>query len=157
MSKLKILIIEDLGHWQNQLQTLARRLGSVECDLAGNGEIAADYINNRKYDLAIVDLLLASGGSEVNEHAEVDLNLLQAIRNSEANRACAVVVLSGYGNTARTREALRKYAAYDFIEKDKFNAAAFIETLGLALFDARQKLAVERKANRYRFVAVAGR
>ncbi len=151
MSKVRILIIEDLENWRNQLKELVRRLGSVEYDVASDPDTAADYIKNRKYDLAIVDLLLA-GGVSGGEAADIDLDLLQAIRESESNRRCGVVVLSGYGNTARTREALREHDAYDFIEKDSFNPAYFVQTLGRALFDARHKLAIECEAKRYRFV-----
>jgi DNA-binding response OmpR family regulator len=156
MSKLRILIIEDQENWQNQLQVLVQRLGPVECDVANDTATAAHYINGRKYDLAIVDLLLATGGFEVTDDTAIDLKLLQAIRESQSNQFCAVIVLSGYGNSENTRKALLEYGAFDFIEKNSFKAARLIDTLGLALFQARQKVAVERAAKRYRFVVQMG-
>ena len=156
MSKLRILIIEDQENWQNQLQILVQRLGLVECDVASDTASAIDYINGRRYDLAIIDLLLATGVSEPDGDAVIDLKLLELIRGSHSNRFCAVIVLSGYGNTARTREALVEYGAYDFIEKNSFKAARLVETLSLALFEARQKLVIERETKRYRFVVRLG-
>src|SRR5438128_996476 len=151
MSKLRILIIEDQENWQSQLKKLLPRLGLVDWDIATDFETAANYIATRKYDIAVVDLLLATGMAEVGGNAIIDLKLLKALRESQYNRSCGVIVLSGYGNTARTRQALLEYGAYDFIEKDRFNAAYFLDTVALALFDSRQKIAIERDANRYRF------
>jgi len=156
MSKLRILIIEDQENWRNQLSKLVLRLGAVDFDIAIDYEAAENYIETKQYDLAVVDLLLATGMAQVPENAIIDLKLLRVLRESSFNRSCGVVVLSGYGNTARVRQALLEYGAFDFIEKDQFSTEHFLDTLGMALLDTRHKIAVERSTNRYRFEVQLG-
>jgi CheY-like chemotaxis protein len=151
MSDLRILVVEDKQNWQDALPRILQRLGGdVRVDVAPNYGIALEYIGRERYDLAVVDLALLGDPADRRESDQLGMELLRELRSSRRNRGCGLVVLTAYPTTARTRQAIRDYAAYDFVDKASFEDQSFVDTARAAILDARQKQAAVRASERYR-------
>lgn len=157
MSDLRILVVEDSPNWQEALPRVLQQLGSSgseaisQVDVVGNYRDALNYINNQAYDLAIIDLALLGDPADPQESDQLGMELLRDLRNSRDNQRCGLIVLTGYSTTSRTRQALREYAAYDFIDKSEFDGNRFIETARLAILEARLRQATVTANTRYYF------
>jgi CheY-like chemotaxis protein len=151
MNDLRILVVEDRQNWQEALPQILQRLGGeVHVDVAPNYGAALQYISNEDYDLAIVDLALLGDPTDPRDADQLGMELLRELRNSRRNQGCALVVLTAYPTTARTRRALRDYAADDFIEKAEFDDRRFVEVAQGAILSARLRQAAVKAVARYR-------
>jgi CheY-like chemotaxis protein len=151
MADLRILVVEDTQNWQDALPRILQRLGGdVRVDVATDYGIALQYVGRERYDLAVVDLALLGAPTDPRESDQLGMELLRELRRSRGNRGCGLVVLTAYPTTARTRQAIRDYAAYDFIEKASYDDRSFVDTARAAILDARQKQAAVRASERYR-------
>lgn len=158
MNDLQILVVDDMPNWRRELQKILCEIGDdVHVDVAPNYGAASEWVASKSYDLAVIDLALLGTPADLRESDQLGMDLLQVLRESRSNRDCGLIVLTGYGTNARTRQALRDYAAFDFVEKDKFNARQFVETARAAILDAYLKQAAAKASARYRLTVTFGR
>lgn len=158
MDKLRILVVENRANWLEELPKILQRLGDApHIDLAQTLQESVAFIELESYDLAVVDLALRDNPDDIEARDELGWELLQKLRENRQNHGCGVIVLTGYPSSGRTKKALRDYAAYDFIEKDKFSSTAFLEAARGAIADARIRRAARRSEERYRLTIAFSR
>ena len=151
MSELDFLIIENDERWHRVLRDVLSGLGGeVELSVAGSYAEAARQAGTRAFDLATVDLSLSSDPADPARADDKGMELLAELRRSTLNRHCGLVVLTGYPKTATMRQALRDYGVYNYVEKDEFDPAGFLDIVRDALLDARAQRADARLEQSYR-------
>jgi CheY-like chemotaxis protein len=155
---LRILIIDDSQRWQDLLrETLSQLPGRVQIDVAANYHAARGYIADWPYDLATVDLTLSGDFASVDESDALGMELLRELRASRFNRDnCALIVLSGYNNSARTRQAWKEYAVDDSLDKNTFDDQIFLPLAQAAIRNTRLRRAAAHSNVRYRLNITLG-
>jgi CheY-like chemotaxis protein len=158
---LRILMVEDKPNWRREVPDLLEGVRGIgansHVDLATNYGEGLVRVADVSYDLAIIDLALLGDPADPRDSDQLGMDLLRVLRESRRNRGCGLIVLTGYPTTERTRQALRDYAAFDFIEKDKFKDDEFVITARAAIRDAYLKQAVAKASARYRLTITFGR
>lgn len=155
MNSIRVLVVEDMGNWQNALPKVLERLGEeVQVTIASDYDSALQHIAAASFDLAVVDLALQESQGE--KSAPMGMDLLRELRVSRRNQGCGLIVLTGYPTLARTRRALIDYAAYDFIDKSEFNDLEFVNTARAAILDARLRQSAAKANERYRLTILFG-
>jgi CheY-like chemotaxis protein len=157
--KLRILVVDDRPRWQQVLQNTLGLLGDgVRVDTATNYGEALRQIHDRPYDLVTIDLLLRGETEDPGETETQGMSLLRELRNSRYNSAsCGLIVLTAYPSTARTRQALKEFAADDFLDKGEFDEEPFLAAARAAIRGARLRRAAGRAGARYRLTITLGR
>lgn len=151
MIDLHILIIEDSQNWQEMLPRIVSRIGNnVYVEVVSAYDVALNYITNKTYDLAIVDLALLGTPTDPGDADQLGMELLRELRSSSRNRSCGLIVLTGYPTTAAIRQALRDYSVYDVIDKGDFDEMQFIRTVRATILEACLQRAADRADVRYR-------
>jgi CheY-like chemotaxis protein len=150
MSKLNILVAEDQTEWQDLLMETLNGLGhDVNVEIASDYSTALRLIKNPKFDLATVDLEL-TGAPPISSDTDLSgMELMREWRSSSHNQGCGLIVVTAYPTMARQKDALRKYGAFDFIEKENFNNRTFPAIARAAILNARLKHATNRKEKRF--------
>ncbi len=102
--KIKILLIDDEEEF---ISTLAERLElrGYQCQTAGDGESGIQMIENERFDIAILDLMMPGLNG---------LNTLRQIK--EITKELPVILLTGHGSTKDGMEGMR-IGAFDFLIK----------------------------------------
>jgi DNA-binding NtrC family response regulator len=108
MGAKRILVVEDMPDWRDQLQATLRRDGYDITTVPSYGEALAELRRN-PYELALVDLRL-SPADESNRDGMVLLRDLDKLK-------IPAVVVTGYGGVELARKAIDQYHAFDFMEK----------------------------------------
>jgi CheY-like chemotaxis protein len=157
---LDILVIDDRERWRELLRETFAQLGAsqtVRVVEAPSYAAALRAIADHPYDLAVVDLALSGEYEHAQDSDAQGLELLHELRNSRYNRdSCALLVLTAYPTTSRTRQALRDYAAHDFIDKNEFDDQVFLEKAQEAIRTTRLRRAAARTSERYRLTITLG-
>ncbi len=102
--KINILLIDDEEEF---ISTLAERLElrGYQCRTAGDGESGIQMIENERFDIAILDLMMPG------------LNGLDTLRQIKTtNKELPVILLTGHGSTKDGMEGMR-LGAFDFLIK----------------------------------------
>jgi CheY-like chemotaxis protein len=156
---LRILVVDDHERWQQVLQATFALLGTgVRVDVAASYGDALRQIHDQPYDLVSIDLVLLGDSDEAGGVDAEGMELLRELRNSRYNRdSCGLIVLTAYPSSARTRQALKKYAADDFLEKSEFDEEPFLAAARAAIRNARLRRAAGRASARYRLTITLGR
>lgn len=115
----KILIIEDSTRWQGIFQDLLEDEGYF-VQIAANYADAMNKLDRQAFHVAIVDIRL----SETDETNVEGMRVLEKI--VERNDGTSTIIVSGYGTLELSREAFKKYSAFDFLEKDTFEPREFL-------------------------------
>ena len=102
--KIKILLIDDEEEF---ISTLAERLElrGYQCRTAGDGESGIQMIENERFDIAILDLMMPGLNG---------LDTLKQIKTT--NKTLPVILLTGHGSTKDGMEGMR-IGAFDFLIK----------------------------------------
>lgn len=159
MSDFRILVVEDHPGWLDALKDyLQQRLksaspdtyaGVVVVDGASTYADAVRYIQKEIYDLIIVDLALNGNSLSPEDINHQGMDLLQVIRQSQHNRDCALLVLSGQQGITPVSQALRVYGVHAFLEKANFTSHHFVEIARAAIREARLKKAAAKTKTRH--------
>ncbi|NIW44190.1 MAG: CHAT domain-containing protein [Gammaproteobacteria bacterium] len=146
MSDLHVLVIDDSENWQEALPDILQRLAdNVQVDVAPTYDIALQFVNNKTYDLATVDMSLL--GDVLDD--QLGLDLLQEFRDDPRQEGCGLVVVSNYPTPENILRSLREHGAHDFIEKDQFDDEQFLEVGRAAILNARLRQATIKASARY--------
>jgi DNA-binding NtrC family response regulator len=119
----RILVVEDMPDWRDQLQATLRRDGYDITTVPSYGEALAELRRN-PYELALVDLRL----SPADENNRDGMELL---RDLDKLKIPAVVV-TGYGGVELARKAIDQYHAFDFMEKQTLDLNRLREVIKAA-------------------------
>jgi DNA-binding NtrC family response regulator len=123
MGAKRILVVEDMPDWRDQLQATLRRDGYDITTVPSYGEALAELRRN-PYELALVDLRL----SPADENNRDGMELL---RDLDKLKIPAVVV-TGYGGVELARKAIDQYHAFDFMEKQTLDLNRLREVIKAA-------------------------
>jgi len=119
------LLAEDDAGWRSILQELLGQAGYRVCPCASYGE-ARGCLRRGRYDLAVVDLALASSLAPTSNRD--GYRLLQAVRAA----GIPTLVVSGTGSPADLERAYAEYGVFACIEKHAFDRLAFLRTVAEA-------------------------
>ncbi len=122
----RILIVEDDAGWRTLLHELVRDAGHAARVSGSYGE-ALGWLRRQRFDLAVVDLALASSLAPAGN--------VDGYRLLAAGREAGVptIVVSGAANAADAQRALEEFGAFAFLEKRSFDRRAFTQTVAEAL------------------------
>ena len=74
IKNIKVLVVEDIALNQLLMKTLLDDFG-FECDIAGNGKIAIEKLQNKSYDIILMDLQMPEmNGFEATEYIRNKMN-----------------------------------------------------------------------------------
>jgi DNA-binding NtrC family response regulator len=130
MGAKRILIVEDMPDWRNQLQATLRRDGYNITTVPSYGEALAELRRN-PYELALVDLRL----SPADESNRDGMELLRDL----AKAKIPAVVVTGYGGVELARKAIDQYHAFDFMEKQTLDLNRLREVIKAAFKKVKGK------------------
>lgn len=112
-----ILIIEDYQNWRERLGRLFANKG-YGVQLAKDFEEAKELLRRQVFDFAVVDIRLSERVPDTEHDAIQMEGTLREIQKYGDNTP--IVIMSAYATPSLTRDALKRFGAEDFIEKDKF-------------------------------------
>ena len=130
MGTKKILIVEDMQDWRDQLQATLRRGGYNITTVPSYGEALAE-LRRSPYDLALVDLRLSPADEDNRDGMEL-------LRDLDKAKIPAVVV-TGYGGVDLARKAIDQYHAFDFMEKQTLDLDRLREVIRAAFKKTKEK------------------
>jgi DNA-binding NtrC family response regulator len=114
-----ILIIEDDSKWQSVLRETLEDEG-YDVTLFGNYQEGRQALERRSFDLVILDLNLDESAPMLDGE-----RLLRRISQHHVHTPC--IIVSGQGDVHIVRNAFKQYRVVDFVAKDQFDIAAFIQ------------------------------
>lgn len=148
---LRVLVVDDNERWRQILKEALEQLGgAIKIDPAATYAEARQAIASHAYDLVTVDLALRGDVDDAKQADQQGMDLLRDLRGSRYNRdGCGLIMLTGYSTPARVREALKKYAVDDFLEKLDFDDLVFLTAARSAIRSARLRRAAARADRRH--------
>jgi DNA-binding NarL/FixJ family response regulator len=125
LSNEKALVVEDDAGWRSILEELLSDAGFTVRSCASFGD-ALGYLRREKISLAVIDLSLQSGVSNVENPDPADANfeghqLLAATQSS----AIPTIVVSGTTETEEIERVYSEFSVSAFMEKRAFDRPAF--------------------------------
>jgi DNA-binding NtrC family response regulator len=124
-NRQRILIIEDDSKWQSVLrETLEDE--DYDVTLVSNYQGGRQALERRPFDLVILDLNLDESAPMLDGE-----RLLRRISRHHVHTPC--IIVSGQGDVHIVRNAFKQYHVVDFIAKDQFDIANFIQIVEDAL------------------------
>ncbi|MFQ5613781.1 MAG: response regulator [Anaerolineae bacterium] len=133
MPSKRILIVDDVRDWRDQLHATLSRDG-YKVSTAGTFQEALELLDYRQPELVIVDLRL----SPTDENDRQGMTLLEELEQRHIN----AVVITGYGNQDLRRKAWKLHC-FEFIEKGAF--ARSLETVRQVVSKAFQEIQTREK------------
>jgi len=130
MGTKRVLIVEDMQDWRDQLQATLRRGGYDITTVPSYGEALAE-LRRSPYDLALVDLRLSPADEDNRDGMEL-------LRDLDKAKIPAVVV-TGYGGVDLARKAIDQYHAFDFMEKQTLDLDRLREVIRAAFKKTKEK------------------
>jgi DNA-binding NtrC family response regulator len=130
MGAKRVLIVEDMQDWRDQLQATLRRGGYDTITVPSYGEALAELRRN-PYDLALVDLRLSPADEDNRDGLEL-------LRDLDRAKIPAVVV-TGYGGVDLARKAIDQYHAFDFMEKQTLDLDRLREVIKASFKKTKEK------------------
>jgi DNA-binding NtrC family response regulator len=130
MGAKRILVVEDMPDWRDQLQATLRRDGYDITTVPSYGEALAELRRN-PYELVLVDLRL-SPADESNRDGMELLHDLDKVK-------IPAVVVTGYGGVELARKAIDRYHAFDFMEKQTLDLNRLREVIKAAFKKVKGK------------------
>jgi DNA-binding NtrC family response regulator len=130
MGAKRVLIVEDMQDWRDQLQATLRRGGYDITTVPSYGEALAELRRN-PYDLALVDLRLSPADEDNRDGMEL-------LRDLDKAKIPAVVV-TGYGGVDLARKAIDQYHAFDFMEKQTLDLDRLREVIKASFKKTKEK------------------
>jgi CheY-like chemotaxis protein len=120
----RVLVLEDEEPWRNILIEALTKLGFA-AQGAANPVEAKELLRRNFYHLLMLDISMEPGNWENDE----GMQLLEELHESDRRRALRVVILSGFGNLGRQREAFTRYGVDDFLDKHDFSEKQFMSQI----------------------------
>lgn len=138
-----VLIVEDEVDWRAIYERAAKRQGFTTVKTAGDLESAVILLDERKFAVAFVDI-----GLNIDDDRNVDgLRVMERIRALGDETSIIVVTgRSGADVVSITRDALKKYDAFDAVGKVPIEPADIQRLLVEALKAYKEKEAAGRPA-----------
>jgi len=119
-NKISVLIVDDEILWLKILKRIVSEEFGFSCDTAKSYTEAINYINIKTYDLAVLDLRL----SDFDNNNLEGLAILDFIENNSLDTK--VIMLTAYGTTEFVRQAFKRKALLDFLNKASFELSNLV-------------------------------
>jgi CheY-like chemotaxis protein len=116
----RALVLEDEERWRKVVIEALTDLGFV-AEGAANPVEARELLQRHFYHLLMLDISMERG----NEENDEGMRLLAELHKNDQRRALRIVILSGFANVERIREAFARYGVDDFLSKDNFDDTQF--------------------------------
>ncbi len=125
--KRKALIVEDDAGWRSILEELLSDAGFQVRVCASFGE-GLGYLRRERISLAVVDLLLNGGSTNLMEQhlSSEDLDGYQLLSSTRASGVPTIVV-SGVGSPDEIKRAYAEESIFAYMEKQSFDRASFLK------------------------------
>ena len=123
-----ILIVEDDEWWQEILKEPLEDEGH-EVIVVASYQDGHQALEQRVFDLAVLDLNLDESAPMLSGE-----RLLARISRLYPHMPC--IVVSGHGDARFVRDAFKQYHVVDYIAKDRFDIATFVEATKTAVRSA---------------------
>jgi DNA-binding NtrC family response regulator len=139
MLEKRILIVEDMRDWRDQLENTLRRGGYQVTTVPSYGE-ALGELRRQPYQIAIVDLRLSLTDQN-------NLDGMKLLSDLSAMQIPAIV-LTGFGTPELVRQAYDELAVFDFVDKQNLDLKRFREIIKDAFrkIEGREKELSELRA-----------
>lgn len=132
----RILVVEDLADWRDEIGNALRRDG-FQVEAVPTSNEARQRLAEKLYHMMVLDIRMEESDQDNVEGME----LLREL--NEHGEAMKIMVLSGHGTVEQMREAFRDYKVADFLTKDDFDNQVFSQRVTQILTDeARVNLAL---------------
>lgn len=143
-SHLNVLVVEDEKEWQDDVKDAVFSFdAAAKVDIATNSQEAISYVDQKDYDLAIVDLSLSGPANQPGSDIE-GLEVVTSIRQNPNNQNCPIVIHTGKKNAVTIRKVEQELGKnsylIEFEDKGEFTEEAFVEILRSTLAKADQAL-----------------
>ncbi len=131
----RILIVDDLEKWRKELALTLQREGCYTDSASTISEVLL-RLRETLYHLLILDIRLKDSDPNNIE----GINLLRELDQQGLGEATAVVILSAYGTQEQMRLAFKDFKVADFLSKDHFTKAKFLESVQQVFSEMRINL-----------------
>jgi CheY-like chemotaxis protein len=118
----RVLVIEDLAPWREELSEILGRSGYFVQTAASLAE-ARERLKNSFYHVLIVDIRL----EDTDPSNEDGIKLLRELDEQGLMRAFKVIMLSSHDTGDYVRTAFRDYGVVDFLSRHNFKQQTFLE------------------------------
>lgn len=127
---IRILVLDDEKDWRTKWipASFEDWPPQTQCEPAASVRDAIAAIRARAFDLAVVDLSLLGVPPDLGDRVEPEamdetgFDFLRPLQESWSQRACGVVVLSGYLTTDRTTRLLKRHGVSAVLDKTATDA-----------------------------------
>ncbi len=120
----RVLVVDDLAKWRNQLVEILQREGFY-VDSASNVAEVFQRLEETFYHVLVLDIRLV----DADPHNEEGISLLGELDKRGLSEATQVIILSAYGTQERMRLAFKGYKVADFLSKTQFSQRTFLESV----------------------------
>lgn len=153
MSYARVLLLDDDPLWIETLTHLCQTEGAHVFPAPTIGA-AQELLKSRYINIAFVDISLYKGDAQNSE----GMAFLKTIQDEGLSEVIQPIVVSGYPNFERGREAFHDFKVVDFLEKKTFQAARARKAIeeGLTLLGLRGPMEIEIAGN-YTLADLLGR
>jgi len=131
----RILIVDDLEKWRKELALTLQREGCYTDSASTISEVLL-RLRETLYHLLILDIRLKDSDTNNIE----GINLLHELDQQGLGEATAAVILSAYGTQEQMRLAFKDFKVADFLSKDHFTKAKFLESVQQVFSEMRINL-----------------
>jgi DNA-binding response OmpR family regulator len=120
----RILVVDDLEQWREQLVEMLQRDGFY-ADSVSTAAEALYKLDETLYHLLILDIRLMDADQSNIE----GIDLLRVLDERGLSEATKVIMLSAHDTKEHMRLAFRDYKVADFLSKDEFTKQGFLESV----------------------------
>ncbi len=120
----RVLIVDDLQKWQEQLVNILNRNGFY-ADSAPTADQALKRLEEELFHVLVLDIRMNDA-----DHTNVDgIEMLTRLKERHWNDTVKVIMLSAYGTQEQMRTAFKDYDVADFVSKDHLNNPSFLDNV----------------------------
>jgi CheY-like chemotaxis protein len=127
----RVLVVDDLEQWREQLIETLRREG-LYADSASTAAEVLERLDEMFYHILILDIRLV----DADPLNQAGIDLLDELDKRGLSEATKVIILSAYGTKEQMRLAFKNHKVADFLSKENFTKQVFLESVNQVLSDA---------------------
>jgi CheY-like chemotaxis protein len=120
----RVLVVDDLGPWREQLVETLRREGFY-ADSASTAAEVLERLDEMFYHILILDIRLV----DADPLNQAGIDLLDELDKRGLSEATKVIILSAYGTKEQMRLAFKNHKVADFLSKENFTKQVFLESV----------------------------
>ena len=134
ITKKRILVIEDIDSLRESLVDLLET-SNFNVSSAGNLDEAFELIEKRTFDVALIDIMLQGEEDLANQDG---LKIMGKL--NKKNEGTVLIAVTGQHQPHIVRDILKRYNAYDYIDKKNYSNKLLLDTINQGLLNAKLNL-----------------